>query len=139
MKLHSYKTMTDVAPEKLYHAVSDVNRWPEWDDGLESTKLEGPCITGASFTLKPKGGPNVKLVIEEAIAPTRLTDIAYLPLARMRTVHSYDKTKEGTEITMTVQVTGPLAFFWDRIIARPQIADAPAQIAKFIASARELP
>jgi hypothetical protein len=138
MYRHVYQTVTDVPAEKLYQTVCDINNWPRFDDGLEATSLIGPCVTGATFTLKPRGGPKVNLRIEEATAPTRLTDVAFLPLARMRTVHEYVQRPDGTHITMIVEVTGILAFLWNRIIARPQILDAEKQTAKMIAYARSI-
>jgi Polyketide cyclase / dehydrase and lipid transport len=138
MRRHIYRTQTDLTPAQLYRAITDINRWPEWDAGLESTSLVGPCVTGARFTLKPKGGPQVKMIIEEALAPVRLTDVAFLLLARMRTIHAYEAMEGGTQMTLTIEVTGPLAFLWDRVVARPQLADAEAQTAKMIAFARGL-
>lgn len=38
--------------------------------------------------LKPKGGPNVKMTIDE-IKPYRLVDTVHLFLAKMRTSHEY--------------------------------------------------
>jgi hypothetical protein len=52
-----YETTTDVAADKLYRAITDINNWNKWDTGIEFTKLEGPAKKGASFILKPKGVP----------------------------------------------------------------------------------
>ena len=81
-----YETTTDVPAETLFRVIADINNWNKWDDGLEFTKLEGIAQAGAPFTLKPKGGPNVKMTIDE-IKPYRLVDTAHLFLAKMRTSH----------------------------------------------------
>jgi hypothetical protein len=138
MRRYIYKTETDVSAEKLYRAITDINRWIEWDDGVESTALDGPCVTGAKFTLKPNGGPMVRMIVEEALAPTRFVDVTILPLARMRIVHNYVQGPATTEVTLIVEVTGILAFLWDRAIARSIIADADKQTGKMIAYARHL-
>lgn len=56
-----YKTITDVPAELLFSAITDINNWSKWDDGLEFTKLEGAAKQGAAFLLKPKGGPRVRI------------------------------------------------------------------------------
>ena len=133
-----YVTTTDVAAERLYRAIIDVNRWTAWDDGLESTTLDGPARAGASFTLKPKGGPNVEMTIDE-MRPHILVDTAHLFGARMRTTHEYTATGPGTTIRFAVEISGPLGFFWRKVVGEGQISGAPKQIAAFTAYARSLP
>ncbi len=68
-----YEATTDVSAEALFRAITDINNWNKWDHGLEFTKLEGVAKQGAHFILKPKGGPNVKMTIDE-IQHYRLID-----------------------------------------------------------------
>ena len=79
---------TNVSPAALYRAICDVNSWSKWDTGLEHTQLQGNAKPGAPFVLKPKGGPKVKMTIDEA-RPYRLVDTAHLLGAKMRTTHDY--------------------------------------------------
>ena len=79
MKTYSYTTTTNLPAQKLYAAISDIARWPEWDKDIEATSIEA----GARFTLKPKGGPKVAMEIVEAIEPSRFVDLSHLPLAKM--------------------------------------------------------
>ncbi len=60
-----YEITTDVTPVALYRAIADINNWSKWDSGLEYTHLEGPAKPGAPFVLKPRGGPKVKMTIDE--------------------------------------------------------------------------
>jgi hypothetical protein len=123
---------SDLAPEALYHAVSQVCRWPEWDPELDSVTCDqAVATTGTRFVLKPKGGPRVRLVVEEAAPPRRFTDIAFLPLARMRTVHAFEALPEGgTRVTQRFETSGLLAWLWDRVLVRGQVAGAAAQVAR---------
>lgn len=132
-----YETTTDVPAEKLFRAISDINNWGKWDDGLESTKLEGIAREGAEFTLKPKGGPNVKLTIDE-IRPYRLVDTAHLFLAKMRTSHEYVQSGGQTIIHFQVEVWGLMGFFWRKVVGENQIKDAAAQTQALINYARKL-
>ncbi|MDR0787815.1 MAG: SRPBCC family protein [Gemmatimonadota bacterium] len=133
-----YETTTDVSADRLYRVITDVNNWNRWDAGIEFTKLEGEVRKGASFILKPKGGPNVKMSIEE-IRPFQFVDIAHLFLTRMRTSHEYIQNGNQTTIRFKVEVRGVLGFLWKRIVAENQIREAPAQTASFINYARLMP
>jgi hypothetical protein len=138
MRRYIYETRCSTDPNRLYRAITDIRRWPEWGSDLEWAKIETSAATGASFTLKPKGGPKVAMLIEEAEAPRCFTDLAKLPLARMRTRHEFTSTGRETLITIVIEVFGPLSFLWDRIVARQQAADTPEQTQRLIAFAEAL-
>lgn len=121
-----YETTTDVPAEKLFRAISDINNWGKWDDGLESTKLEGNAREGAEFMLKPKGGPNVKLTIDE-IRPYRLVDTAHLFFAKMCTSHEYVQSGGRTTVRFQVEVWGLMGFFWRKVVGENQIKEAATQ------------
>ncbi len=133
-----YETTTDISAEKLYQSITDINNWSKWDDGLEFTKLEGIAKQGAPFILKPKGGPTVKMTIDE-IQPYRLIDTAHLFLAKMRTSHEYIQMGNETTIRFTVEIWGLLGFFWKKIVGENQIKDAQTQTTALIHYVRTLP
>ena len=139
MKTYVYETTTATAPGKLYRAITAISRWSEWDPEIAATSHDGALEPGARFTLKPKGGPVVKLAIVEAKEPSRFVDVAFLPLARMRTSHAFTPTSEGTRIAITIEIAGVLGFLWDRIVARGQAAGAEEQTRRLIAFAQALP
>lgn len=126
-----YETTTDVPAEKLFRVISDINNWNQWDHGLEFTKIEGIAKPGVPFILKPKGGPNVKMTIDE-IKPYLLVDTAHLFLAKMRTSHEYVQIGGQTTIRFSVEVWGPLGFFWRKVVAETQVKEAAAQTAALI-------
>jgi hypothetical protein len=132
-----YETTTDVAAEKLFRAITDINNWSKWDAGLESTRLDGVARQGAVFSLKPKGGPNVKLTIDE-IHPYCLVDTAHLFLARMRTSHEYVQSGGKTTIRFQVEVWGLLGFFWRKVVGENQISEAAAQTRALVDYARKI-
>jgi hypothetical protein len=126
-----YETTTDVAAEKLFESISDINNWNKWDSGLEFTRLEGAVVQGANFLLKPKGGPIVQMTIDE-VRPYRLVDTAHLFLSKMRTSHEYLQNGNQTTIRLTIEIWGPLSFFWRKVVAENQIKEASAQTAALI-------
>jgi uncharacterized protein YndB with AHSA1/START domain len=139
MRRYTYETDTSVPAEKLFRAKADIRRWPEWDDELESTGFDVPLEPGARFVLKPKGGPSVPMRIEAVEAPRLFIDIALMPLARMRTASEFVPAGGGTRVRISIEVFGPLAFLWDRLVARKLAADCEQQTRRFIAFAEQRP
>src|SRR5437667_5465992 len=130
-----YEMTTDVAPTALYRAITDVNNWSKWDTGLEYTRLEGDVKPGTAFVLKPKGGPKVRMMIDE-VRPHVLVDTAHLLGAKMRTTHEYVQQGNQTTIRLGIEVTGPLGFLWRKVVGEKQIKEAPAQLAAFVTYVR---
>lgn len=127
----NYQTTCDVPAEDLYRVICDIANWPAWDEGLIYTRVKGVPAAGMEFVLKPKGGPDVKMRIDE-MQPCRLVDTAFLLGAQMRTIHEYIPCGAQTLIRMRVEVRGPMSFFWRKIVAEDQIKQAPQQMQAFI-------
>nr|WP_298681852.1 SRPBCC family protein [uncultured Dongia sp.] len=136
MRRYCYETTSDLPPSQLYAAIADVARWPEWDDEIEGIEIAGEVETGSTFALKPRGRDAVKLRVETMAPPYRFADMAYLPLARMRTEHTFIPTPDGTLVRSTVTFSGPLARFWDRPLAQNYSEGAARQTRRFLAFAR---
>ncbi len=137
MRRYSYETETAVSADKLFRAKTDIAHWPDWDSELETTRLDAPLRAGSPFMLKPKGGPKVAMRIEEVEAPRRFVDLAFLPFAKMRTSTEFLPVASGagTRIRVIIEVFGPLAFLWDRVVARKLAADCEQQTRQFVAAA----
>jgi len=133
-----YETTTDVPAEKLYRAICDINNWNKWDEELEWTRLEGAPEVGAGFTLKPKGGPKVKLTIDQ-MRPYRQVDTAHLFLGKLRNYHEYVQFGDTTTVRFKVETWGVLGFFWRKVIGENQIQDAAKQTQALINYARNQP
>jgi hypothetical protein len=127
MKRYVDETVVDAAAEPIYQALLDVAHWPAWDDELERVTIAGPVVAGASFTLRPNGGPNVRMRIVAAEPARRFVDCAVLPLARIETTHELLPQAGGTLVRSTIAVSGPLGFLWDRLVARKLADGAHAQ------------
>ena len=139
MKRYVDETVVAAAAEPIYRALLDVARWPEWDDELERVTIVGPAVAGTSFTLKPKGGPNVRMKIVAADPSRRFVDCALLPLARIQTTHELLAQEGGTLVRSVIEVSGPLGFLWDRLVAHRLAEDAHAQTLRLAAHASARP
>jgi polyketide cyclase/dehydrase/lipid transport protein len=127
MKRYTYETVVPIAPDKLYRALIDVASWPAWDSDIESIDAPEPIAAGARFTLKPKGAPAVAMTVEAAEPFRRFVDVSHLALAKMRTAHEMEVVAGGTRLRLVIEITGLLAFLWDRVVARKQAAGAATQ------------
>ena len=139
MWTYSHTIVThDVTPTQLWKLFSDVNNWHTWDGGLEFARLEGQFEKGNYFTLRPKGGPTVKVYLLETQPDTHFLDVTRFPLARMYDSHTFTTTPEGLRITNTITVKGPLGFLWRKLVAQ-KIADSmPSDMALQIQAASVL-
>jgi hypothetical protein len=122
LRRYLHETTSTLPPERLYRAITAINRWPEWDDALVGAVLNAPVFHGMKFFVKPKGGLKLQMLIETADAPDRFVDVAYLFLARVRTARDFTATAEGTVVSTIIEIWGPTAFLWDRYTARKQAA-----------------
>src|SRR5262245_53413972 len=127
MKQYVDETFVAAAAEPVYQALLDVAHWPEWDDELERVTIAGPAVAGAAFTLRPRGGPDVRMKIVTADPARRFVDCALLLLARIETTHELLPQAGGTLVRSIITVSGPLGFLWDRLVVRKLAAGAHAQ------------
>ncbi|NVO18192.1 MAG: SRPBCC family protein [Bacteroidetes bacterium] len=135
----SYSIVTkEVTKEQIWKLFADVNNWHSWDNGIESAKLEGKFEKGNYFTLRPKGGPNVKVELLETVENERFLDVTKFPLAKMYDNHTFEETTEGLKITNTISVEGALGFLWVMLVARKIAGSMPADIQVQIKTAAKL-
>lgn len=136
-KTHSIVTK-EVTKEQMWKLFADVNNWHTWDNGIEFAKLEGKFEKGNYFTLRPKGGPNVKVELLETNENNSFLDVTKFPLAKMYDNHTFEETKDGLKITNTISMKGLLGFFWVKIVAQ-KIADTlPTDMNEQIKAASKL-
>ncbi|MEQ9115451.1 MAG: SRPBCC family protein [Rickettsiales bacterium] len=135
-KSHS-KIYKNVSISKIWNLWKDVNNWPKWHDDLEYCKLIGKFEKGNFFTLKPKGGPKVKIELLDVQPEKSFIDCTKFPGAKMYDTHKIEKTKDGIKISNEVRVEGILSFLWVKIVAKDVAASAPKEMDKIAELARE--
>ena len=93
--------------------------WPEWNSDMEWARLDGAFAQGATGALKPKGGPQVKFVIEELVTNKKLVDVSLLLGARLTFNHTLSMNAQNeTVIDVVVTMSGPMMWFWDLVIGK---------------------
>jgi hypothetical protein len=136
-KSHSIVTK-EVTKEQMWKLFADVNNWHTWDEGIEFAKLESKFEKGNFFTLRPKGGPNVKVELLETVENKMFLDVTRFPLAKMYDNHTFEETSQGLKITNTITVKGFLGFLWRKIVAQKVADNLPTDMQQQIKSAKKL-
>ena len=136
-KTYSTK-VTGVSAAEVWKVWADVDRWQEWQGDIDFARLDGAFVQGGKFTLKPQGGPKVKIEILKCDINRNFTDLTRFPLARMFGSHDMIEHGDGLELTTTISIEGPLAFVWRKIVAQGVADSLPSQTEKLVARAQEL-
>ena len=87
--------------------------WPQWNTDTEWVQLDCEFVQGATGTLKPKGGPKVRFIIERLIPGREFVDVSRLVGARLTFAHLVTECADGgSEVEVTVTMTGLLRRVW---------------------------
>jgi hypothetical protein len=105
------------APAAFFARWADMATWPEWNADTEWVRLDGPFVAGATGVLKPKGGPKVKFVVAE-LSDTEFKDVSKLLGARLTFRHLVSTGAAGTDVSVAVTLTGPMAFLWKAVLGK---------------------
>jgi hypothetical protein len=103
------------APAYFFRRWADMATWPEWNSDTEWARLDGPFATGSTGVLKPKGGPKVKFVIG-SVTDREFVDVSLLIGAKLTFAHAVTVDAAGTTVVVTVSMSGPMAWFWRRVL-----------------------
>ncbi|GGU73068.1 SRPBCC family protein [Lentzea flava] len=107
--------------EAVWALWSDVDRWVEWDESLESVTLDGPFAEGSSGTMAIKGQGPIEFVLTSVEAGVGFVDETSVPGALLRFTHRVEKLAGGVRVTHAVSIEGPRAEFLGPVVT----ADLP--------------
>jgi len=138
MRRYQFETKTPLAPALLYRAITDINRWPEWNTSFKAAALHVPVFHGGRFSVTLRNGFKIPMLIETADPAERFVDVAILVFARLRTARSFTATDQGTVMSTVIEIWGPSAFLWDRILARDYAKRTEDVTERFLAFAGTL-
>ncbi|RAG82218.1 hypothetical protein DN069_28825 [Streptacidiphilus pinicola] len=127
--------ISTAAPSAFFGRWADMATWPEWNADTEWVRLDGPFATGGRGVLKPRGGPKTKFVITE-LSDRVFTDVSLLAGARLTFRHVVTPTADGgSEVTVTVTLTGPLARLWNVVLGKGIAASLDRDLAALAVAA----
>jgi hypothetical protein len=106
------QTFPGITPEAVWKIWKDIDNWTLWNEDLEESRLIDSFEKGGTFELKPKGGPRVKLTLEEVTENISFTDCLHLPGAKMHGHHEMKETEDGLMLVTSVSITGISSALW---------------------------
>jgi hypothetical protein len=125
---------TEAAPAAVWaKAYVDAAVWPLWNRELKRATLDRPLSEGAEAKVAFRTGLRLRFRVVEFEDGRLFTDEARLPGARMGHRHLVEPTGDGSRLTNTIYIEGPLAGAWRRILgpaAARSLPDAQRAIAK---------
>ena len=119
-------------------AYADADAWPRWNAELKRATLDGPLREGAEARIAFRTGLRLRFRVVEFEDGRLFTDEARLPGARMGHRHLVEPAGEGSRLTNTIYIEGPLAGLWRRILgpaAARTLPDAQREVARLAGSA----
>ena len=91
-----FSQIVESSAETIWQHWADVSKWPTWDHGIESARLEGDFIVGNQIIMQPTGAPNeITLDIIDVNENTSFTDVADLGFGTITTSHQIEIAENG--------------------------------------------
>jgi len=116
---HAQHTLeTTTTPESIWRCWTNVQGWPDWDDGLEWASLQGPMAMGTLGVMKCRGGERLSFCVVEYIEGRSFTCLGRRLGADLRFVHRLEPSELGTRLTHRVEARGPLAWLLGLTLGR---------------------
>ncbi|MCX4092326.1 SRPBCC family protein [Nocardia sp. alder85J] len=125
------------APAAFFAKWADMATWPEWNADTEWVRLDGPFVQGATGTLKPAGGPKVSFEVA-TLTETEFVDVSRLPGGRLTFAHRVEVTPAGTEVSVSITLTGPLRWFWRKVMGADLAAGVGRDLDALVGAAEAL-
>jgi hypothetical protein len=123
---HTHRMAT--TPARVFARYADVASWPEWDEDLKASSIDGAFVSGATGVVQPKSGPKSKVRFLDVKPDRGFAVECPLPLCTMRFEYELNPTGGGTLATHRVVFKGALAWFFGRVIGSGMRADLPKSL-----------
>jgi hypothetical protein len=133
-----HHVMTQAPHSRIWELWTNVADWPEWDHSLAEAKLENTFDNGGVIHLQPMEGHALKANIVHAETYKGFTLEIPLALASMICTYEIKEIGDENRITHRVEIKGPLAFMWTRILSRKIEQSLPLAMGELIQHASAL-
>ena len=108
MWTHEYSIETSAPAARVWELFSNVERWKDWNAGIESIELHGPFAEGTTFTMQPPGQDALTSTLIEVRPNESFTDETVVDETRVLVSHRLVPLPSGhTKIIYSTQITGP--------------------------------
>jgi uncharacterized protein YndB with AHSA1/START domain len=135
MWTHTASIETSAPAARVWLLFSDVERWKDWNAGIESIQIHGPFANGTTFTMWPPGQDGFTSTLIDVKPNESFTDETVVDETIVRVFHELASLPSGgTRITYSTQIVGPAAAdvgpmvtadFDDVLLALRRLAETP--------------
>ncbi len=99
---------TSASPSRVWELFSDVERWKDWNAGIESIEVHGPFAEGTTFTMRAPGQDALTSTLVEVKPNQSFTDETIVDETHVLVSHRLEPLPSGrTRIVYSTQITGP--------------------------------
>lgn len=108
MWTHEDSIETSAPAARVWELFSNVERWEDWNAGIESIELHGPFAEGTTFTMQSAGQDALRSTLIEVRPNESFTDETIVDETRVLVSHRLVPLPSGhTKIIYSTQITGP--------------------------------
>ncbi len=132
---HEESIETSASPARVWQLFTDVQRWKDWNAGIESIELHGPFAEGTTITMKAPGQDALTSTLIQVKPSQSFTDETVVGETRVLVSHRLAPLPSGrTKIVYSTKITGPgaaeigpmvTADFPDVLAALKNLAEQP--------------
>ena len=119
--LIAHKETVNAPPAKVWEALVDVERWPEFAPQFKSIQRndEGPLAEGKVAKVTPHGFPGSNWTVTRFEEGTSfLWEADFLPGLHLAADHVIEPEGDGTELLLSLESSGPLATMLSLVLRR---------------------
>ena len=126
--LSEYSSLSASSPAMVFKRWTDPRSWPEWDPEVRQVDFDSVATLGAAGKLRPSRGPSLGFLVTELQVNSVFTNTSALPGARLDFTHIVDVSGDGSRITVSIRIRGPLASLWGLLLKRPLSSAAKSSV-----------
>ncbi|BBQ03603.1 hypothetical protein BSFA1_87310 (plasmid) [Burkholderia sp. SFA1] len=117
MWIHEDSIETTASPARLWELLADVERWGDWNAGIERIELHGPFASGTRFTMQPPGQEAFISTLLDVRPNEGFLDETIVDGTRVLVDHQLISLQSGcTKIVYRTEITGPNASVFGPIV-----------------------
>jgi uncharacterized protein YndB with AHSA1/START domain len=108
----STESSIDIAAraDAVWSALTDVERWPEWNGDIARIVLAGPFATGSTIAMTVQDGDTIALRLADVVDGVRFVDEATVADTVIRTAHVVTRLDEQrSRVLYRLEAEGPAA------------------------------
>lgn len=133
---YEHSVETTAAPTAIWRHWSDIEAWPEWNEGIEKIEVDGPFAVGTRFTMTPPGDDPIEMRLVEITPGEQFIDEMDAGDFVVRTVHRVTPTAGDRALVLyRTEITGPAADQVGPQLGPAITADFPQVVAALVARA----